>query len=428
MVKDIKIPNIGEKVESGLVVGVLVNVGDTVAVDQPLLELETDKAVVEIPSPEKGRIAEILVKVDDEVKIGQVIARIEVAGEGEATPEPPAPAPKEEPAGEKPEAVPEDETEATEEEIDETAEEPPPSGALAPAAPSVRRLARELGADINRVTGTGPGGRISGDDVKAYVKKVMTGVRALKAGERAHPELPDFSRWGDITREKMSKIRTLTAAAMSQSWNVVTRVTQFDEADITELETFRTKYKKQILQAGGKLTITAILVKVLAAALQRFPRFNASLDLDANEIIYKNYYHIGIAVDTDRGLIVPVIRNADKKSIRELAVDLTDLGERTRNKKIKPDELEGGTFTISNQGGIGGTNFTPIVYWPQAAILGVSRSHSHPGHIGEHIESRTILPLALSYDHRIVDGADAARFLHWVVDALEHPLLLSLER
>jgi pyruvate dehydrogenase E2 component (dihydrolipoamide acetyltransferase) len=441
MIKEIKIPDIGEKVESGLVVGVLVSAGDTIEVDQPIIEIETDKAVVEIPSPEKGKIIELMVKVDDEVTIGQVIARVEVAGsvKEETEKSVPEPEPDSEKADEKSKERAVEETgkrsagKSVSEAVDRS--EPPKTPApidekparIAPAAPSVRRLARELGADINQVGGSGPGGRISKDDVKAYVKKAMTGKRILNASGPASRELPDFSRWGEVTREKLSKIRSIIADTMSYSWNVVPHVTQFDEADITELETFRKKYGRQIQEAGGRLTVTAILIKVLTAALQRFPRFNASLDMDNGEIIYRNYYNIGIAVDTDRGLIVPVLQNADQKNIRELSVELTDISERTRNKKIMRDELEGGTFTISNQGGIGGTNFTPIVYWPQVAILGVSRSRSHPAHMGDCVESRTILPLALSYDHRIIDGADAARFLRWVVDALEHPLLLNLE-
>jgi len=466
MIKEIKIPDIGEKVESGTVVGVLVSEGDQIEVDQPVIEIETDKAVVEIPSTEKGKITEITVKEDDEVEIGQVIAKVEVeseAGEKEdkekgtetagsedkkKKAEPEEEDTKQEPESEEAEKAEEakeakeaEETPKTEAkdkaEKGKKVEKPEKSadedelkardGAPAPAAPSVRRLARELGADINRIDGSGPGGRITRDDVKAHVKQVMTGAEAKPAMGRTAPELPDFSRWGEVAREKMSKVRAVTAESMGTAWNIVPHVTQFDEADITELEKFRKKYGEQIKEAGGKLTVTAILIKVMTAALQRFPRFNASLDIEKGEIIYKKYYHIGIAVDTDRGLIVPVVRDTDKKNIRELSVELTDMAERTRNKKIKPDELEGGTFTISNQGGIGGTNFTPIVYWPQAAILGVSRSRAHPEHIGDKIEPRTILPLALSYDHRIIDGADAARFLSWVVDALEHPLLLNLE-
>ncbi len=453
MIKDITIPDIGETVETGVVAGILVSVGDTVAADQAIIEVETDKAVVEIPTSYSGKITEITVKADDEVKIGDVIARIDTKDTGEKKPPPesvedgqepekkvPAEKPAE-PVAEKPE--PKEEPQPVETEPEETAppaqeekvERPSPAPAEskkadehhAPAAPSIRRLARELGADINHISGSGPGGRITRDDVKAYVKKLMTGAEAGVVIGGAQPPLPDFSKWGEISRNPMTKVRELTAASMAQSWAHIPLVTQFDEADITEAEKFREKYHDEAEKAGAKLTITAILMKIVAAALQRFPRFNASIDVANKEIIYKKYYHIAMAVDTERGLVVPVIRDVNKKSIVELAVALTDLGERTRNKKVKPDELDGGTFTISNQGSIGGTNFTPLVYWPQSAILGVSRASTKPRYINDKFEPRIILPLTLSYDHRIIDGADAARFLRWVVEALEHPLLLNLE-
>jgi pyruvate dehydrogenase E2 component (dihydrolipoamide acetyltransferase) len=238
---------------------------------------------------------------------------------------------------------------------------------------------------------------------------------------------PDFGRWGNIEREEMSKVRSITAKNMSAAWSAIPHVTQFDKADITELERFRKKYSRIVEDAGGKLTVTAVLLKVIAAALEHFPRFNASIDVGKNEIIYKKYYHIGMAVDTDRGLLVPVIRDVNKKSIVELAVELTELAEKARRKQIRPDDLEGGTFTISNQGSIGGTDFTPIIYWPQVAILGVSKASTLPAYIDGELKPRKILPLSLSYDHRVNDGADAARFLSWVVEALEHPLLLSFE-
>lgn len=433
MIKDIYIPDIGEKVESGLVVGILVSVGEMVEVDQAIIEIETDKAVVEIPSPEKGTIAELLVKVDDEVRVGQVIARIDTADKSitikEETAEKAGVMATAE-AGEKAMPVPEGESAGPV--PDRPAPEPEakaaaPPGKAAPAAPAVRRLARELGADINRVMGTGPSGRITRDDVKGFVKKIIAAAAVGPVREPAVIPLPDFSRWGEVYREPMSKVRSITADTMAHAWTTIPHVTQFDRADITELEKFRKKFSRQVEEAGGKLTVTAILLKVVAAALQRFPRFNASLDMERREIIYKKYYHIAVAVETDRGLLVPVVTDVDKKSIIDLAVELTDIAERTRNKRITPDELDGGTFTISNQGGIGGTNFTPIVYWPQVAILGVSRSSVQPKFAEGEFSPCTILPLSLSYDHRAIDGADAARFLRWVVDALEHPLLLNLE-
>ena len=440
MVKEIVVPDIGEKIESGLVVGVLVKVGDMIDVDQPVIEVETDKAVVEIPSTEKGKVVELAVKEDDEIKPGQVIAKIEVGGKAEKSKDIAKPVPEEKAKKEpEPEEKPEIESEKPEEtetiETPQSKPEPEPSapsvaeekpGKPAPAAPSVRRLARELGADINKIKGSGPGGRISADDVKQHVKSVMTGKTKAAPVSGKELSLPDFGQWGDIKREKLSKVRSITAENMSISWNVVPQVTQFDKADITAVEEFRREYGPTVEKMGGKLTATTIIMKVIVSALQRFPRFNASLDMEQGEIVYKNYYHLAVAVDTDRGLLVPVIRDVDKKSISEIAVELTDLAERTRNKKVKLEELEGGTFTISNQGGIGGTDFTPIVYWPQVAILGVSRASIQPKFMDDKFVPRAILPLSLSYDHRIIDGADAARFLRWVVEALEHPLLLNL--
>jgi pyruvate dehydrogenase E2 component (dihydrolipoamide acetyltransferase) len=307
--------------------------------------------------------------------------------------------------------------------------EPVLVGTAAPASPTVRRLARELGADINKVLGSGPGGRISEDDVKAFVKTIVL-HRSAEAPAAAGRTLqyPDLSRWGAVRREKLSRVRQLISESVSNSWSVVPHVTQFDKADITELEEFRKNFNRKNEKSGVKLTVTAVLMKVLAQGLKEFPRFNCGIDPAGESIVYRDYIHIGIAVDTDRGLLVPVVRNIDKKSIVELARDLNDVAERTRNKQIKPEELEGGTFTISNQGGIGGTDFTPIVLWPQVAILGVSRASTLPIFIGGQFEPRLILPMSLSYDHRANDGADAARFLRWVVEALEQPLMLYVDK
>lgn len=435
MIEEIKIPEIGESVETGDVVKVLVKVGDTVAAEQGIVELETDKAVVEIPSPKAGKITEISVKEGDEVTPGQVIGKIDTEGEGEAEAPDKTEEPEEKPEPEStPEQKQEEEPQSKPEkkESKKQAEAKPapaeaktkPSGKPAAAAPSVRRLARELGAQIDRVEGTGPGGRIIAEDVKNYVKERMTSERPA-AGATPQPALPDFSTWGRIVREPMSKVRKLTAESMSRAWTTVPHVTQFDEADITLAEEFRAKFGKQTEKEGGKLTITAVLLKVIAAALQEFPKFNATIDTRAEELILKQYYHIGLAVDTERGLLVPVIRDVDKKEIKELAVELTKLAERTRKGKVSIEDLEGGSFTISNQGSIGGTNFTPIVYWPQVAILGVSRSKMQPVWRDGEFEARTVMPLSLSYDHRIIDGAEAARFLRWVCEALENPFALQ---
>jgi pyruvate dehydrogenase E2 component (dihydrolipoamide acetyltransferase) len=444
MIKEITIPEIGENVESGEVAKVRVAVGDMVEVDQTIIELETDKALVEIPSPAKGKITEILVKEGDQIKIGQVIGKMDTEGQAPAPEEKlekteaAPPEPKEAPARaaepepkpvEKKPAPPKPEPPKLEKQPEPAAPEvvhapeqrTTESRRRAPAGPSVRRLARELGADINLIKGTGGGGRITPDDVKQYVKNALTGIVPAEKG------LPDFRRWGSIEREPMTKVRRLTAESTGFSWRTIPHVTQFDEADITEVEEFRQKHGPDVEKDGGKLTLTAILLKVMAAALKTFPKFNASLDVARSEVVYKKYYHIGLAVDTDRGLLIPVIRNVDQKTIKQLALELTDIADRTRNKKIKPEELEGGTFTISNQGSIGGSNFTPIVYWPQVAILGVSRAGRKPAFAEGICHPRTILPLALSYDHRVIDGADAARFLSWVVDALEHPFLLHFQ-
>jgi pyruvate dehydrogenase E2 component (dihydrolipoamide acetyltransferase) len=300
-----------------------------------------------------------------------------------------------------------------------------------PAAPSVRQLAREIGIDITEVSGSGAGGRISLEDVKRYARDLHTrpAVQPLR-GELPAVTLPDFTTWGAVQRQPMSNVRRATAERMAQSWATIPHVTQFDQADITDLEELRQHYAAQWARsAGGKLTITAVVLKVVAAALKRFPQFNASIDMGTSEVIHKTYYHIGVAVDTERGLLVPVIRDVDQKNIRELSVELPALAERARNRKITLEELQGGTFTITNLGGLGGTNFTPIINAPEVAILGLARSRREPVYNDSTGQwtPRLMLPLALSYDHRLIDGADGIRFLRWVVEMLEQPFLLALE-
>ncbi|MFO7775408.1 MAG: 2-oxo acid dehydrogenase subunit E2, partial [Candidatus Hydrogenedentota bacterium] len=301
--------------------------------------------------------------------------------------------------------------------------------APAPAPPSVRRLAREIGVDINEVPGTGPQGRITSEDVKNYARQVNTEAPAVAPREPSGTAQAssDFSRWGEVERSAMGSVRRRTAENMSQAWTSIPMVTQFDKVDITEVEKLRKRYAKQVEEAGGKLTVTAMLVKVLGAALKKFPQFNASLDMANEEIVYKRYYNIGVAVDTERGLLVPVIRDVNEKSITELCVELSDTAERARNRKLSLDDMQGGTFTISNLGGIGGTGFTPIVNAPEAAILGVARSSTEPVYIDGRFEPRTLMPLALTYDHRLIDGSDGARFLRFVAEVLEQPFLLFLE-
>lgn len=477
MVKEITIPDIGENVKSGQVVGLLVSVGDMVEQDDGIIEYETEKAVVEIPSPHAGKITEILVKEGDEVDVGAAIAKIDTdaSAEEEAEEEEPSEEPEEEAAGEpeeEPEEEPEKEPEEKEEEEEpagaeekETARKqeapaekkakpaPPSKGAPAPpkkkprpvqkgkekeeplpASPSVRRLARELGVQLNEVAGSGPGGRISLDDIKTHVREVVStkptapsqAARGATAQREIRP-LPDFAKWGDIETENLSRVRKAIADGTAYSWPTIPRVTQFDEADVTELEQFVKHHKEDAADKGGKLTITAVLLKACAAALRTFPRFNASIDMENDQIIYKKYYHLGVAAETDRGLLVPVVRDVDRKGLLQIASEMNEIVRKARDKKISPDEMEGSTFVISNQGSIGGTNFTPLVYWPQVAILGVSRTATRPRWIDGEWRPRRILPLSLSYDHRIIDGADAARFLGWLVEALQQPMLMQLD-
>ncbi|MFZ1729976.1 MAG: 2-oxo acid dehydrogenase subunit E2, partial [Bacteroidota bacterium] len=310
----------------------------------------------------------------------------------------------------------------------------PQQGVPVPAAPSVRMFARELGVDVTQVKGSGMGGRISEDDVKLYVKSVFSagGPAAASAAPvvmsagAPRPKLPDFSIWGEITREAMSKVRRMTAAQMEISGAIPT-VTHHDKADVTRLEELRKSYAKKAERAGVKLTVTAIAMKVAAAALRKFPQFNASIDMESGEIIVKKYVHLGVAVDTERGLLVPVIRDVDKKNIIEISHEMQELAEKARSKKIMPDDMQGASFTITNLGGIGGTAFTPIINSPEVAILGMSRSSIEPVYIDGSFQPRMMLPLSLTYDHRIIDGADAARFLRWIAEALEEPLLMALE-
>jgi pyruvate dehydrogenase E2 component (dihydrolipoamide acetyltransferase) len=438
MAETLRVPELGEGIDSVDVVAVLVEVGDTVTVEQSVIEVETEKAAVEVPSEVAGIITEIHVKAGDAIETGAPIVTIEPGDvEAQAADDTPAAAAVEVET----EASPAEEVAETE--IDDSVTESPPqpetieqlaprraateaATTLVPAAPTVRRFARELGADITQVSGSGPGGRISIDDVKAYASQRLSELGSPKLPTAA-PALPDMSAWGPIRREAMSKIRRVTAKNMAHAWSTVPQVTHHDHSDITRLEALRKRFKGRVDNAGGKLTVTAILVKVAASALKAHPTLNASLDTAAEQIVFKDYCHIGVAVDTEHGLLVPVIRDADSKNVTQIAIELDDLAARARERKLKPDEMQGASFTISNLGGIGGTGFSPIVNWPQVAILGVSRGRMEPIWTGADFEPRLILPLSLSYDHRLVDGADAARFLRWIAEALEQPLLLALE-
>ena len=429
MVIEIVFPILAEGVTSAEVIDVLVAVGDSVEDGQGLIEVETDKAAAEVPATGAGVVKEIRVKVGDDVPVGAVIVVLEAA-EGDAAPAKAEAAAKvavtEEEKEEKPAAPAEEAAPAP------LASAPamtvPEPGKLAAAAPSVRRFAREIGVDVNHVPGSGPKGRVSAEDVKRHAKSLNEGRAAVSSGGGvAVPPLPNFEAFGEVRREAMSKMRRRTAQNMVLSVSVVPHVTQCGDADVTHLEAVRKRYGARIEKAGGKLTMTAILVKVAAVALRRFPVFNASVDMQRNEIVYKSYYNVGVAVDTGKGLVVPVIQDAARKSIAEIAADLTGISQRVRAGKIRIGDLEGGTFTISNVGGIGGTYFTPIVNYPEVAILGAGRAKQTPVLVDGAWEPRLMLPLSLSYDHRIIDGAAGIRFLQWIIDAMEEPLLMSLE-
>ena len=446
---DFKLPELGENIDSGDLVRLMIAPGARVSEGQPVMELETDKAVVEVPSTVSGVVREIKVKEGETVKVGQVIFTLEGGATAAAAP-PKKHGPVEHISGQQAARLAFQMAMQAEGKTEEQALPPdhplvaPPVFSMpvqlgkvagthrdpVPAAPSVRRLARELGVDIHAVQGSGPGGRISDDDVKLHAKNMLataTAAAQAPAARFTEPELPDFSKWGKIERVSMRGVRRKTAEHLRQAWNTIPHVTQQDRADITELEQLRARFAPRAEEAGGKMTVTAIALKVVASALKVFPQFNASIDVAKEEIIYKQYINIGVAVDTDRGLLVPVIRDVDKKNIVELAAELTQLSKKARDRKLMPEEMTGGTFTITNLGGIGGTGFSPIVNHPEVAILGLSRSRMEPEWVSNKFEPRLILPLSLSYDHRLIDGADAARFLRWIAEAFEQPFLLSVQ-
>jgi pyruvate dehydrogenase E2 component (dihydrolipoamide acetyltransferase) len=488
MAVEFTLPELGENVEKGDVVRVLVGVGDVVKKDQPLLELETDKATIEVPSTVSGKVTEVRVKAGDKVSPGQPVLLIDGSSDGAAGGEAestapaqagaaePAPADAAEPAAggaeagkpargkgqsaqpEPPRDAAERESQAAEaaserapqeaaradnarEATDEPTAPPRPAPVVdisrgraaaaptpaprregappVPAAPSVRRYARELGVEIHDVEGTGPGGRIGQEDVKSHVRSALSGGGgALRA---AAGPLPDFAKWGEIDVKPMSNIRRKTAEHLSAAW-IAPHVTQHEKADVTAFEQFRKAYGARVEKAGGKLTVTALLIKICALALGRFPQFGASVDMANDAIVYKRYCHIGVAVDTPNGLLVPVIRDVDRKTVTEIAVELGALSQKARDRKLSLEEMAGGVFSISNLGGIGGSFFTPIVNQPEVAILGVSRSTLEPVWRDGQFVPREMLPLSLSYDHRVIDGADAARFIRFIADAIEQPM------
>jgi pyruvate dehydrogenase E2 component (dihydrolipoamide acetyltransferase) len=415
---DLKLPRLGEGADSGVVVNVFVKEGDTVAKDQTVIELENEKAVAAIPATAAGVVTKVFVKAGDKITVGQRMLSLGEMG-GAA---PAGSAPK---AGSKRAEL---EIAVPAEERGDAEEEDFPKPVAAPvASPSIRRLARELGIDLSKVRGSDTGGRIVMGDLRAYIRRLEKAVAKGKSGDStaAAPVRPaagqiDFSKWGPVTKQAVTPLRQVIARRMWENWNAIPHVTQFDEADFTRLNELRKKFAAAYERAGTKLTLTPLVLKAAAETLKQHPIFNSSFDEVANEVVLKGYFHLGIAVDTDAGLIVPVIRDADKKSVLELARELEQLAQKARDRKVTSDELKGGTFTISNQGAIGGAHFTPIINRPEVAILGLGRGAMKPVVRDGKVEIRMMTPLGLSYDHRVIDGGAAARFMVDLVKALEN--------
>ena len=437
MAREFKLPDLGEGVHEGEIIHILVAEGDQVEEDQPIFEVETDKAAVEIPSPYEGAVTKIHVSEGDLVRVGDVLITFgDVEGVSEeAEAGAPAEEEKEEAGG------------PAEEESEPQAEPAGRREGPVPASPATRRLARELGVDLRQVPASGPGGRVTSSDVRAFAGRgeeapekpamppeekapekrppSIEGVSPVRPSAIPVPELPDFGHWGEVERLPLRSVRRATARHMALAWSQIPHVSHQDVADVTELEAFRQQYKDEIAEQGGSLTLTVFVMKAVVAALKAHPRFNASLDADGEEIVLKKYYHLGVAVDTDRGLLVPVIRDVDRKSISELSVELKELVMRTRDGEATLEEMQGGTFTITNPGPLGGTAFAPIINYPEVAILGMAQARWQPVIQGEgeeaRIRPRLLLPLVLSFDHRVVDGADAARFATLIIDILQDP-------
>lgn len=424
---EVKLPGLGENVDSGDVIKVLVQVGDTIGKDDPIVELETGKATVEVPSTAAGCVVTVHIKAGDKVKVGQTL--ISLDGETATA------APSKKPSDTSDKSDLSDRSDKSE----KKAAPAPAVLAVAttgedgrrpvPASPSVRQFAREIGVDITLVNGSGPGGRISIEDIKQFARqRPASGAGAVLPSTVAVPAaLPDFAKFGSVKREAMNTIRQMTARQMTLAWSTIPMVTHHEDADVTELEKLRKQFAPRVEAAGGKLTVTAILLKVVATALRKFQKFNASVDMARREVVFKEYVNVGVAVDTERGLMVPVVRDADRKSILQLAVELNVIAGKARERKLQPDDLAGGNFTITNLGGLGTHHFTPIINAHEVAILGVGRAEWKPAVVNGEVKPRLSMPLSLTYDHRLIDGADAARFAKWLVEALEQPFVLSLE-
>jgi pyruvate dehydrogenase E2 component (dihydrolipoamide acetyltransferase) len=435
MAEEIKLPALGENVPGGDVVEVKVAVGDTITQGQDLIEVEAEKSTVPVPSPIAGKVTKVLVQKGQKITTGQALFVVESAnGQPAAAPQPPAaetakpePPAKTAPAPESKQPPPQSPPQppapvGAGRPLAPREGAPPPAPAAAgdiiPAGPATRRLAREWGVDLGHVASSGPQGRVTQDDVKTHIRTLAAG-----GGPRAQlPPLPDFEKWGAVERKPFESIRKKTADALTLAWTTIPAVTQHDQADVTDIEAFR----KQQEGKGPKLTVTAFVLKACAIVLKQFPQFNSSLDSQSGQIVLKHFYHLGVAVDTEHGLVVPVLRDVDQKSVHDIGKEMTEIAERARQRKLKPEDMQGATFTISNLGGIGGTGFTPIVNWPQVAILGLSRSRLLPAYVGGQLMPRLMLPLSLSYDHRVVDGADAARVARRIAELLENPLVMLL--
>ena len=414
----VTVPDIGGAVEVD-VIEVSVQEGDQLEPEQTMVVLESDKATMEVPCPNAGTVRKVLLKVGDKVSQGTPVLELLVVGGTADAGKSPASAPAK-PADSAPAPQPSQSAAAPTKAAAQTSTEPSGPSKRVHAGPAVRRLARELGVDLAAVKASGPRARILKEDVHEYVKGRLQGKSETVAAGSGLPPLPemDFAKWGEVESVELSKINKASAANLHRSWVHIPHVTQFDEADITSLEAFRKSETAALKEQGVKLTILAFMVKACAKALQEFPRFNSSLNPEGTHLVFKKYINIGIAVDTPNGLVVPVIKDADKKSVKEIAQDMQVLSEKARAKKLSPGDMQGGCFSISSLGGIGGTAFTPIVNWPEVSILGLSRSQMKPVYNGKDFEPRLMLPLSLSYDHRVIDGADAARFTTYLSSLL----------
>ncbi len=454
---EFKLPDLGEGITEADVLKVYVSPGDTVSVDQPVIEIETEKATLDVPSGVSGTVTAVLVRAGQTIPVGQPL--IEVGSGAPAQPAAAAPAPAAAAAPSEPEP-PQTEPRASEPAAPSPAPPRPPEpaqpapapaspaptapaapaasvGAAVPASPAVRKLAREVGVEISAVSGSGPGGRITDDDVKRAARERAFsqpttpaspgGDEARRTGE-GRP-LPDFTQWGRVTREPLSRLRRTVARNMVQSWTEIPHVHLYDRADITAMEEVRQQFKARATAAGGTLTISVMMLKVIAAALRAHPRLNASLDTETNELVLKDYVHIGVAVDTERGLVVPKIEDVDRKNIIELSIELNQIAERARNNELTLEEMRGSTFTVTNLGSFGIGHFDPIINWPEVAVMGLGRAEQTAvwDAATKAWTPRLLMPLSLGHDHRIIDGADGARFLTWIVEAIKNPLLMALE-